>query len=69
MFEVSQDVTVITYKGIAYDGYIQARAKGDDGQGAYRIGLYGSGPEQLGQWHKASDIFVQEKIANNAKQA
>jgi len=36
-------------------------AVGDNGQGAYKIILDGSGPEQTGQWHKASDVFVREK--------
>ena len=62
MFEVNQQVIVISDKGITYEGYIMARATGEDGQSAYRIGLDGAGPEQLGQWHKTSDIFVPEPV-------
>jgi hypothetical protein len=70
MFEVGQEVTVISDKGVAYEGIVLVRAKGDDGQlGAYRIGVSGNGLEQLGQWHKAADVFVQEKLANNQDQA
>ena len=61
MFDVGQKVTVIADKGIAYDGTIFARAMGDNGPGAYKIALDGRGLEQLGQWHKASDVFVREK--------
>ena len=61
MFDVGQKVTVIADKGIAYDGVILARATGDNGPGAYKIVLDGSGPEQMGQWHKACDVFVREK--------
>ena len=61
MFDVKQKVTVITDKGIAYDGVILARATGDSGAGAYKVTLDGSGPEQLGQRHKAGDVFMREK--------
>jgi hypothetical protein len=61
MFDVGQKVTVIADKGITYDGIILARATGDKGPGAYKVALDGSGPGQLGQWHKASDVFVREK--------
>ncbi|MGA2888638.1 MAG: hypothetical protein ABSE51_11345 [Terracidiphilus sp.] len=61
MFDVGQKVTVIAGNGIAYDGVILARAAGDSGPGAYKVALDGSGPEQLGQWHKAGDVFVREK--------
>ncbi len=58
MYEVGQEVTVITDKGVAYNGVVMARATGDDGQKAYKIALEGGGLTQLGQWHKASDVFV-----------
>lgn len=58
MFDVGQEVTVINEKGIAYSGYVLARATGEDGQKAYKIALDGVGLGQLGQWHKSSDIFV-----------
>jgi hypothetical protein len=67
MFDVGQKVTVITDKGIAYDGVILSRATGDDGAGAYKVTLEGSGPEQLGQWHKAGDVFVREKAAEETQ--
>ena len=67
MFDVSQKVTVIADKGIAYDGVILARATGDNGPGAYKVVLDGSGPEQMGQWHKASDVFVREKDAEDTQ--
>ena len=61
MFDVGQKVTVIAGKGISYDGVVLARATGENGLGAYKIILDGSGPEQMGQWHKANDVFVREK--------
>jgi len=67
MFDVGQKVTVITDKGIAYDGVILARATGDAGAGAYKVTLEGSGPDQLGQWHKAGDVFIQEKGDDEAQ--
>jgi hypothetical protein len=67
MFEVGQEVTVIAESGLTYDGIILARATGDNGPGAYKIALGGSGPEQMGQWHKACDVFVREKTDENAQ--
>ena len=67
MFELDQEVVVITDKGIAYEGFILARAKGDDGSGAYEIGLEGRGFEQSGQWHKACDVFVEERTEMEAQ--
>lgn len=61
MFDVGQQVTVVTEKGIAYDGVILARAKGDNGAGAYKVTLEGAGPDQMAQWHKSGDVFVREK--------
>jgi hypothetical protein len=58
MFDVGQEVTVISDKGVAYDGYVLARATGDDGSKAYKVVLAGGGLEQMGQWHKACDVFV-----------
>ncbi len=60
MLDLDQKVIVITEKGIAYEGFIMARASGEDGAGAYKIGLDGAGPSQPGQWHKAVDVFVPE---------
>jgi hypothetical protein len=62
MFEVGQKVVVITERGTAYDGFILARATGDDGAGAYKIALDGGGLGQMGQWHRADDVFVQEPV-------
>ena len=67
MLDEGQKVTIITDKGISYDGIILARATGDNGPGAYKIALDGSGPEQIGQWHKASDVFVREKADDDSQ--
>ena len=66
MLELNQTVIVITEKGIAYEGFVLARATGENGVGAYKIGLEGAGIEQQGQWHKASDVFVPEPIKADA---
>jgi len=58
MFKVGQEVTVISDKGVGYSGYILACATGDDGQRAYKIAIDGTGMGQLGQWHKAADVFT-----------
>jgi hypothetical protein len=68
MFEVGQRVTVITDKGLSYDATIVARAKGDDGPGAYKVVLNDRGPEQLGQWHKAADVFLPERTGEEDEQ-
>jgi hypothetical protein len=60
MLEVGQKVLVISDKGIAYDATILARAKGEDGPPAYKVALNERGPEQLGQWHRACNIFLPE---------
>jgi hypothetical protein len=62
MLDLNQTVIVITDKGLTYEGFILARATGDGGAAAYRVGLEGAGFEQLGQWHKSSDIFVPEPV-------
>lgn len=62
MLEFDQKVVVITDKGIAYEGFIMARATGEDGASAYKIGLEGAGLNQPGQWHKGGDVFVAETI-------
>jgi hypothetical protein len=61
MYDVGQEVTVITDKGVAYDGIILARATGENGSNAYKVALEGSGREQMGEWHKSGDVFVREK--------
>jgi hypothetical protein len=66
MLELNQSVIVIADKGLTYEGYIMARASGENGSGAYRIGLEGAGFEQQGQWHKASDVFVAESLKEDA---
>lgn len=60
MLELDQKVIVITEKGIAYEGFVLARASGENGTAAYKIGLEGAGFNQPGQWHKACDVFVEE---------
>jgi hypothetical protein len=67
MFEIGQKVTVITEKGLTYDGVILARATGDNGPGAYKIALDGGGQKQVGQWHKAGDVFVREKTDDDTQ--
>jgi hypothetical protein len=62
MFDVGQRVMVITEKGVSYDATILARAEGDHGPGAYKVALHNLGPDQLGQWHKACDVFLPEKM-------
>jgi hypothetical protein len=66
MFDLNQNVVVITEKGISYEGFVLERATGDNGAGAYRIGLEGAGLEQQGQWHKATDVFVPEPVKGDA---
>jgi len=58
MIEVGQEVTVITEKGTAYNGFVMASATSSDGTRAYKISVDGGGLQQLGQWHKAGDVFV-----------
>jgi hypothetical protein len=58
MYELGQEVIVITDKGIAYNGYVLARATASDGKKAYKVSIHGGGVEQTGNWHKESDIFT-----------
>lgn len=61
MFNIGQEVLVITDKGIAYNGYITARALGDNGgPPAYQITAHGG---QQNQWHRAGDVFLPEEIS------
>lgn len=70
MFELNQKVVVITDQGISYDALIVARAKGGDaGNGAYKVRLAGSGDEQPGKWHKATDVFLPEQTEEEKKEA
>ncbi len=69
MFDVGQKVMVMTEKGITYTATIVARAKGDDGRTAYKVVMHDRGPEQLGQWHRADDVFVIEQTAEQEEQA
>jgi hypothetical protein len=66
MFDLGQEVTVIASTGTVYDGVILARAADDKGSGAYKVALDGSISGQMGQWHKAADVFVKEKTANDS---
>ncbi len=60
MFDVGQAVLVITDKGIAYDGYVIARATGDNGgPPAYQVSPRGGG--QQSQWHRSSEVFLPEE--------
>jgi len=60
MYEVGEEIIVITDKGVAYNGYILARATGSDGKKAYKVSIHGGGIEQTGNWHKESDIFTMD---------
>ena len=66
MLDLNQTVIVITDKGLAYEGFILARATSENGPGAYKIGQEGAGFGQQGQWHKASDVFVPEPVKEEA---
>jgi hypothetical protein len=68
MFDLGQKVLVITDKGVAFDAVIIARAKGESaGPGAYKVAAKDLGPETVGQWHKASDVFIPEQTAQEKK--
>ncbi|HUN83505.1 MAG TPA: hypothetical protein VMU48_03960 [Terracidiphilus sp.] len=67
MYEVGQEVMVISDKGVAYDGKIMARATSEDGRKAYKIAVDGGGLSQLGQWHRASDIFLVDAAETSMK--
>jgi hypothetical protein len=58
MYEVGQKVLVITDKGITFEATVLATAKGDRGPGAYKVAQNDRGPEQVGLWHKAADVFL-----------
>jgi hypothetical protein len=68
MFDVGQRVIVITEKGLAYDATVLERARGDGEAGAYKVVLNDRGPEQLGQWHRACDVFLPEKSEEQEEQ-
>jgi hypothetical protein len=61
MFDIGQKVVVITDNAITFNGTILARAKGDNGPGAYKIAQQDSDPEEPGEWHKANNVFAPEK--------
>jgi len=62
MLDIGQAVIVITDRGVAYPGYVAARALGDNGGApAYQIAPHSGG--QQAQWHRASDVFVLEEAA------
>ncbi len=67
MYEVGQKVLVIADKGGAFEATIAAIAKGDKGPGAYKVVPDDSGPEQVGLWHKAADVFIQDQTAQEKK--
>jgi hypothetical protein len=69
MFDLGQKVVVITGNAITFNGVILARAKGDNGPGAYKVVPKDSGPGEPGQWHKASDVFAPEKTAQEERDA
>lgn len=67
MFEKGQRVVVITDNAMTFNAIVLARARGDEGPGAYKVALIGQGPEQLGQWHKASEVFIAEQTEEEKK--
>jgi hypothetical protein len=67
MFDIGQKVVVITENAITFEAVILARAKGDNGPGAYKVAYSESGPGDSGQWHKASEVFVPEKTAQEER--
>jgi hypothetical protein len=70
MFDLGQKVVVITDKGVAFDAVIIGRAKGDNaGPGAYKIAMKDLGPETIGQWHRASEVFIPEQTAQERKES
>jgi hypothetical protein len=69
MFDIGQKVVVITENQITLDAVILARAKGDNGPGAYKVAYNDSGPGEAGQWHKASEVFVPEKTAQEERES
>jgi hypothetical protein len=54
---------VISDNAIAFDVTIFARAKGDNGLAAYKVGT----PEQPGESHKACDVFIPEQTAQEER--
>ena len=61
MFDIGQAVLVITYKGVAYNGFVLARATGDDGgPPAYQITPNGAS-QQNSQWHRSAEVFLPEE--------
>jgi hypothetical protein len=70
MFDIGQKVVVISDKGVAFEAVIIGRAKGDNaGPGAYKIAIKDLGPDTVGQWHKASEVFVAEQTAQEKKES
>jgi hypothetical protein len=67
VFDIGQRVVVITDNEITFDATILARAKGDSGPGAYKVAFLDSGPEEPGQWHKACDVFLPERTAQEER--
>jgi hypothetical protein len=67
MFEIGQRVIVITENAITFDATVVGRAKGDEGPGAYKVVPQGQGPGQLGQWHKANEVFIAEQTEAERK--
>jgi hypothetical protein len=63
MYEIGQKVVVISDNAIAFDATIFARAKGDNGLAAYKVGA----PAQPGESHKACDVFIPEQTAQEER--
>ncbi len=67
MYEIGQKVLVIADKGVAFEATVLAIARGDKGPGAYKVAQIDQGPEQVAQWHKAADVFIQDQTMQEKK--
>jgi hypothetical protein len=67
MFDLGQKVLVITENGITVSATILARARGDNGPGAYKVALNDQGPEHRVEWHRAGEVFVPEQTEEEIK--
>jgi hypothetical protein len=69
MFDIGRKVVIITDNAITFEGTVIARAKGDNGPGAYKIALKDSDPDVPGEWHKASNVFIAEQTAEEMRES
>jgi hypothetical protein len=67
MFDIGRKVVIITDNAITFEGTIVARAKGDNGPGAYKVAAKDGDTDDPGEWHKACDVFTPEQTAEEAR--